>query len=79
MVAAAVLATGVVVMLNVTAVLPAGTVTLAGTVIAAKLSLRAIMAPPLGAGPLNVIAPWDSLPPVTLPGLIVRALTSGGL
>jgi len=49
---------------------PAATVTLAGTVAAAVLSLiRETAAPPVGAGPLNVTVPVDCAPPVTLIGL----------
>ena len=49
---------------------PAATVTLAGTVAAAALSLiRETAAPPVGAGPLRVTVPVEGDPPVTLIGL----------
>jgi hypothetical protein len=49
---------------------PAATVTLAGTVAAAVLSLeRETAAPPLGACPLRVTVPVEGDPPVTLAGL----------
>ena len=49
---------------------PAATVTLAGTVAAAVLSLiRETAAPPVGAGPLRVTVPVEGDPPVTLIGL----------
>jgi len=48
---------------------PAGTVTLAGTLVAVEFSLSDTTAPPLGAGPLKVTVPVDELPPVTLVGL----------
>ena len=44
-------------MVNVVLVLPAGTVTLAGTLAAVELSLSETTIPPLGAAPLNVIVP----------------------
>lgn len=44
-------------MVNVALVLPAGTVTLAGTVAAGESSLSDTTAPPLGAGPLKVTVP----------------------
>ena len=49
---------------------PAATVTLAGTIAAAVLSLiRETAAPPVGAGPLRVTVPVEGDPPVTLIGL----------
>jgi hypothetical protein len=70
-----------VVMVKVADVLPAGTVTEAGTVAAAVLLLwREMLAPPDGAGPVKVTVPVEGLPPVTLVGLIVRdvRLTEAG-
>ena len=61
--------TDVVVTVKVALDEPAGTVTLAGTLVAAELSLSDTTAPPLGAAPLKVTVPVDELPPVTLDGL----------
>ena len=61
--------TALVEMLNVALVAPAATVTLEGTVVTeASLLESATCAPPAGAGPLNVTAPVDEFPPVTLVG-----------
>jgi hypothetical protein len=56
---------------------PAGTVTLAGTLVAVELSLSDTTAPPLGAAPLKVTVPVDELPPVTLDGLTETADSDG--
>jgi hypothetical protein len=62
--------TALVLAANVALLAPAATVTLAGTVAAAVLSLiRETAAPPLGAGPLSVTVPVEGDPPVTLIGL----------
>jgi hypothetical protein len=62
------LATPLVVTVKVVDVLPAGTVTLAGTV-AAELPLESVTtAPPVGAGELSVTVPVELAPPVTLVG-----------
>jgi hypothetical protein len=62
--------TALVLTVNVALLAPAATVTLAGTVAAAVLSLiREMAAPPLGAGPLRVTVPVEDDPPVTLIGL----------
>jgi hypothetical protein len=62
--------TAVVFTVNVALLAPAATVTLAGTVAAAVLSLiRETAAPPVGAGPLRVTVPLEGEPPVTLIGL----------
>ena len=59
---------------------PAGTVTLAGTIATAALLLdKETAAPPLGAGALNVTVPVDEFPPVTLEGLNVREVSTGGI
>ena len=59
---------------------PAGTVTLAGTVATPTLLLeRATAAPPLGAWALNVTVPVDEFPPVTLGGLNVNEVSTGGI
>src|SRR5438094_10025375 len=71
--------TGVVLTVKVALVLPAGTVTLAGTVAAPVLLLdKLTTAPPLGAGPLSVTVPVEELPPVTLDGLRLREESVGG-
>ena len=63
-------ATALVVTVNGALVAPAGTVTLAGTVAAAVLSLDSeTCAPPAGAGPSSVAVPVELLPPVTVVGL----------
>ena len=70
MVTAVELVTALELTVNVALLAPAATVTLAGTVAAAVLSLeRETAAPPLGAGPLRVTVPVEGDPPVTLIGL----------
>ena len=61
--------TALVLTVNVALLVPAATVTLAGT-LAAPLSLESITcAPPVGAGPLSVAVPVEvCAPPVTLEG-----------
>src|SRR3989442_8311499 len=62
-------ATALVVTVNGALVAPAGTVTLAGTIGAAVLSLDSVpCAPPAGAGPSRVAVPVELLPPVTVVG-----------
>jgi hypothetical protein len=72
--------TALVLTVNVTLLAPAATVTLAGTVAAAVLSLeRGTAAPPVGAGPLRVTVPVeDWAPPVTLVGFRVSEERVGG-
>src|SRR5436309_4595794 len=71
--------TGVVLTVKVALVLPAGTVTLAGTVAAPVLLLdKLTTAPPLGAGALSVTVPVEELPPVTLDGLTLSEESVGG-
>jgi hypothetical protein len=61
-----------VVTVNVVDLAPTTTVTVGGTVaIAVLLLVRAIMMPPVGAGPLSVTVPVDGLPPTTLVGFSV--------
>jgi len=65
---------------NVFEVLPAGMVTLAGTVAAEALLLEsATSAPPAGAATLSVTVPVEEVPPVTVVGLRVteEMLTDG--
>jgi hypothetical protein len=62
---------GVVVTLNVPAVLPALTVTVAGTMTAVLLLDSDITAPPGGAGPVRTVVRVDGLPAATLVGLII--------
>src|SRR5436309_6763353 len=72
--------TGVVLTVKVALVLPAGTVTLTGTVAAPVLLLdKLTTAPPLGAGALSVTVPVEELPPVTLDGLRLREESVGGV
>ena len=63
MVAAVVVATGVVAMVNVAVVAPTGTVTLAGTVAEAVLEVIVTAMPPIGAGLLMVKVPVELAPP----------------
>jgi len=70
--------TALVLTVNVALVAPAATVTLAGTRATVVLLLEsATCAPPAGAGPLNVTAPVDEFPPVTLVGLNVSEASVG--
>jgi hypothetical protein len=55
--------------LNVAVVLPAATVTEAGTVADALLLESETETPPEGAAPLKVTVPVAAVPPVTLAGL----------
>ena len=75
-------ATDVVVIVKVALVAPAGTVTLAGTVVALELAESDTDAPPAGAAALNVTVPVEELPPATLVGLSESAesvATGGGV
>ena len=72
------LSTADVVISNVALLLPAGTVTVAGTPVAVELSLKVTATPPLGAAPLSVTVPCAETPPTTLPGLTDSALSVTG-
>ena len=61
--------TDVVVTAKPALVAPAGTVTLAGTVVDAELSESDTAAPPAGAAAVNVTVPVEELPPTTEVGL----------
>jgi hypothetical protein len=61
--------TDVVVTVKFALAAPAGTVRLAGTVLAVELSLSETDTPPAGAAPLKVTVPVEELPPATLAGL----------
>ena len=64
---------------NVVLVVPAATVTLNGTIAAAVLLVEsATVAPPAGAGPLNVTVPVEGVPPMTLVGFSVSDERVGG-
>ena len=61
-------------------VVPAGTVTDAGTLPAAVLLLCSdTEMPPVGAGPVKVTVPVDELPPTTLDGFRLSELSAGGV
>ena len=61
--------TAVVVTVNVAVVLPAVTVTIAGTVAELLLLDKATAMPPLGAALVKVTVPVEGVPPATLAGL----------
>jgi len=67
--------TEVVLTANVALVAPAATVTLAGTVAAVELLESDTAAPPLDAAALRVTVPVEEVPPTTLVGLTVTALS----
>jgi len=71
-------ATGLVMMVNVTLVLRAGMVTVAGTVAAEESAVSDTTRPPLGAGPFKVTVPLEELPPVTPAGFRERPVIAGG-
>ena len=64
-----------VVISNAALLLPAGTVTVAGTLAAVELLLKVTATPPLGAGPLSVTVPCAEKPPTTLSGLTDSAVS----
>ena len=65
--------TDVVVTVKLALVAPAGTVTLAGTVVALEFSESDTAAPPLGAAALKVTVAVEELPPTTVVGLSDKA------
>jgi hypothetical protein len=66
-------------MVNVADVLPAATVTVAGTDATAGLALaRVTPMPPVGALPLSVTVPVELAPPVTVAGLRETVESTGG-
>lgn len=67
---AVVVLTGLVVVVNVALVWPAGTVTFAGTAASEGLVLASVTTvPPLGAALRNVTVPVDVVPPTTVLGV----------
>lgn len=70
--------TAFVVIVKLAVVVPATTVTLAGTVAFVPDRERVITAPDEGAGPVSVTVPVDDTPPFTLAGLRVRVERAGG-
>jgi len=71
--------TGVVVTLNVADVLPAGIITVAGTIADDWLLESVTASPPAGATLLILTVPVEDLPPFTLAGLSVTESSVGGL
>ena len=72
--------TGAVVTAKVALVLPGGTVTVAGREATdVSLLISVTTAPAAGAGPLSVTVPCGLLPPVTIDGLSVTELNTGGI
>jgi hypothetical protein len=69
--------TATVVTVAVIVVAPAGTVTVAGTVAAALLEVKATLSPPLGAAALIVTVAVEEVPPTTDVGFSVTAVTPG--
>jgi hypothetical protein len=75
------LATALVVTVNVPVVAPAKTVTVAGTTADVLLLERLTTAPPVGAAALSVTVPVELAPPTILVGTSVteETVTGGGL
>ena len=72
------LATAFVLIAKVALGLPAGIVTVAGTVATPVLLLvRLTTAPPAGAFPASVTVPCEDDPPVTVAGFALTALSAG--
>jgi len=72
-------ATAFVATVNVAVRLPAGTVTVAGTLALGSALPSPTTAPPVGAGPFRVTVPVAEVPPSTGFGLKDRAATASGL
>lgn len=72
-------ATAVVVTVKVAVAVPAGTVTLAGTIADALLLISPTTMPPAGATPFRVTVPVDGLPPIRFGGLTATAVSAAGL
>ncbi len=64
--------------MNEPLVLPAGIVTLAGTVADVLLLEREIVSPPAGAAVPTVTVPFEVFPPTTELGLSTREAITGG-
>jgi len=71
--------TGVVEIVNVPVVAPAGTVAVPVTVAFGVLETKAIEAPPAPAGPFRVRVPVAAVPPVTVAGEMVSPVSVAGL
>jgi hypothetical protein len=70
--------TGTVFTENIAELFPSSTVTLFGAVADGELLDSATRIPPLPAGPLNVIVPMESAPPLTVCGLTVIEASVAG-
>ena len=67
-------------MVNVADVLPAATITLAGTDATAGFALAKVtVKPPVGALPVSVTVPLELAPPVKVTGLSEKVDSTGGL
>lgn len=77
MVAIVVEVTAVVVAVKVAVVLPAATLTLAGTAAEALLLDRLTAMPPAGAAPVRVTVPVEELPPATEAGFSASDISAG--
>ncbi len=71
--------TGTVVTIKVALALPGATVTLAGRLDTAELSLNVTTMPPVGAGPVSVTVPWEVDPPTMVVGLSESVFRSGAV
>ena len=72
------LATGLVVTVNVAEVAPPSTVTFAGTCAAAVLPLLSVTtSPPPAVGPVSVTVPVEEVPPVTVVGFRLTEVGTG--